>query len=108
MYSVLVLQCGVNPRYVLDEMELYEMVALIDNIWMRNKEDWEQTRTIGYITAQCQSTKRLDPLELIPLPWDRKEEKHVDTEEEKDEMYREMKRWEEIMNKQDNQIDNGK
>ena len=102
MYAILVLRGGVDPRYVLDEMEMYEMTALIENIWMRDKESWEQARTVGYITAQCQSTKRLDPKELIPLPWDREEEKHIDTEEEKEEMYQEMKRWEEIMNKQDN------
>ena len=108
MYSILVLQCGVDPRYVLDGMELYEMVALIDNLWMKDRTSWEQTRTISYITAQCQSTKKLDPMELMPFTWDRKEEKHIDTQEEKDEMMREMKRWEDIMNKKDNQIDNGK
>ena len=106
MYSMLVLQCGVNPRYVLDEMELYDMETLIDNIWVKDRTSWDQTRLI--INWCQQSTKPVNMFEKMSLPWDRKEEKHVDTEEEKDEMYREMKRWEDIMNKQDNQIDNGK
>ena len=96
------LQCGIAPDYVLDRMEWYEMEALIENLWMKNRETWEQTRTISFVTAQCQSTKKLDPKEMMPFTWDKNEEKHVDTEEEKKEMYQEMKRWEEIMNKQDN------
>lgn len=102
MYSILVLQCGISPDYVLDRMEIYEAAALIENLWMKNKEAWEQTRTVSYITAQCQSTKKLDPMEMIPLPWDRKEEKHIDTEEEKELLMKEMKEWERMMNKKDN------
>lgn len=83
-------------------MEIYEATALIENLWMKNKEAWEQTRTVSYITAQCQSTKKLDPMEMIPLPWDRKEEKHIDTEEEKELLMKEMKEWERMMNKKDN------
>ena len=98
MYSILVLQCGISPDYVLDRMEIYEATALIENLWMKNKEAWEQTRTVSYITAQCQSTKKLDPMEMIPLPWDRKEEKHIDTEEEKELLMKERKEWENIMN----------
>ena len=88
-------------------MELYEMEALLDNLWMKNKESWEQARTVGYITAQCQSTKKLDPKEIMPFTWDRKEEKHIDTQEEKEALEKEMKEWEKIMNKKENQIDNG-
>ena len=97
------LQCGIAPDYVLDRMKLYEVEALMDNLWMKDRDAWERTRTVSYITAQCQSTKKLDPKEMMPFSWDKKEEeKHIDTEEEKEEIYREMKKWEEIMNKQDN------
>ena len=51
------LQCGIDPEYVLDRMDWYEIEALIENLWMRDKTSWEQTRTISYITAQCQSAK---------------------------------------------------
>lgn len=108
MYSILVLQAGVSPKYILDEMELYEIETLMDNLWRRNKESWEQTRTVSYITAQSQSTKKLDPLKIMPLPWDKKnEEKHIDTEEEKEDIWKEMKEWEKKMNKENKSSING-
>lgn len=83
------------------------MEALLDNLWMKSKDSWEQTRTVGYITAQCQSTKKLDPKELMPFTWDKKEEKHIDTQEEKEDVWKEMKEWEKIMNNKEKEIDNG-
>lgn len=80
---------------------MYEMEALIENLWMRDKISWEQTRTICYITAQCQSTKKLDPKEMMTFPWE-KVEKVEDTQEEREELEKEMKEWEKIMNKKDN------
>ena len=82
-------------------MEMYEMEALIENLWMRDKISWEQTRTICYITAQCQSTKKLDPKDMMTFPWE-KVEKVEDTQEERDALEKEMKEWEKIMNKKDN------
>ena len=95
------MECGIDPGYVLDRMEWYEIEALIENLWMRNKESWEQTRTIGYITAQCQSTKQLNPKDMMTFPWE-KVEKVEDTKEDIEDAYREMKEWEKIMNRQDN------
>lgn len=37
---------GLSPKYVLDEMQTYEMQPLIDRAYLRNRESWEQTRTI--------------------------------------------------------------
>ena len=74
------------------------MEALIENLWRKNKESWEQTRTVSYVTAQCQSTKKLDPKELMSFPWE-KVEKVEDTQEERDAIMKEMKEWEDIMNK---------
>lgn len=92
------LQCGIDPGYVLDRMEFYEIEALIENLWMKDKESWEQTRTIGYITAQCQSTKKFEPKDIMTFPWD-KNEKPIDTKEEREAIRREMKEWENRMNK---------
>lgn len=78
-------------------MEMYEIETLIENLWMKNKESWEQTRTISYITAQCQSTKPLDMKSMMTFPWE-KEPVKVDTQEERDEIMREMKAMEEMMN----------
>lgn len=84
-------------------MEYYEMEALIDNRWMKDVESWEQARTVAYITAQSQSTKQLDKKKILPFPWDRVQtEKVEDTQEDRDEMYREMKEMENKLNKKNN------
>ena len=65
---------------------------------MKDKTSWEQTRTVGYITAQCQSTKKIDPQEMMPFPWE-KIEKGEDTPEEIEMMRKEMKDMENKLNK---------
>lgn len=67
---------------------------------MKDKESWEQTRTISFITAQCQSTKPLDMKQMMTFPWEKEQtEKVEDTREERDAIMKEMKEWEKIMNK---------
>lgn len=34
------------------------------------KQDWEQTRFQSYITAQTQSTKKLNPQDVLKFSWD--------------------------------------
>lgn len=91
------LQCGINPGYVLDEMEFYEINAILANLYLKDKSSWEQTREIGYITAQCQSSKRIDPKEFMVFPWEKEEEPEV-TEEDREEMIRELREMENKMN----------
>ena len=79
-------------------MQFYEIECLIENIWMKDKTSWEQTRTVGYITAQCQSTKKISPQEMMPFPWE-KIEKVEDTPEEIEMMRKEMKDMENKLNK---------
>lgn len=98
MYSILVLKCGINPGYVLDEMRFYEMEALFENLWMKDKESWEQTRLQTYITAQVNSTKKLDPQDLMTFPWEKKVEKVVDTPEDIERVREEMKEMERKLN----------
>lgn len=66
---------------------------------MKDKTSWEQTRTVGYITAQCQSTKKIDPQEMMSFPWENKVEKVEDTPEEIEMMRKEMKAMEDRLNK---------
>ena len=93
------LQCGVQPDYVLDRMQTYEIETLIENLWMKNKESWEQTRVQAYITAQTQSTKKIDMNDMMSFPWEKKVEKVEDTPEEIDMMRKEMKSMEDKLNK---------
>lgn len=93
------MQCGVQPDYVLDRMNFYEIEALLDNLWMKNKESWEQTRIQAYITAQTQSTKKIDMNDMMSFPWEKKVEKVEDTPEDIEMMRKEMKEMEDKLNK---------
>ena len=93
------MQCGVQPDYVLDRMNFYELEALLDNLWMKNKEAWEQTRVQAYITAQTQSTKKIDMNDMMSFPWEKKVEKVEDTPEDIEMMRKEMKEMEDKLNK---------
>ena len=93
------MQCGVQPDYVLDRMNFYEIEALLDNLWMKNKESWEQTRVRAYITAQTQSTKKIDMNDMMSFPWEKKVEKVEDTPEDIEMMRKEMKEMEDKLNK---------
>lgn len=61
---------GLDPEYVLDKMQQYEIKPLVKYLHLKNKESWEQTRLLGYITAQGNSTKKLKPTDIIKFPWD--------------------------------------
>lgn len=79
-------------------MAFYEMECLLDNMWMKNKESWEQTRSLFYMTAQSQSNRALDSKQMMPFPWD---VDNVEVEDEADmkEFMEEMKRIEDKYNK---------
>lgn len=93
------MQCGVQPDYVLDRMNFYEIETLIENLWMKNKESWEQTRIQAYITAQTQSTKKIDMNDMMSFPWEKKVENVEDTPEDIEMMRKEMKEMEDKLNK---------
>ena len=93
------LQCGLDPGYVLDRIQTYEIEALLENMWMKSKESWEQARLQAYLTAQANSTKKIDMTEFMTFPWEKVEtDKIEDTKEEREALMKEMKEWENIMN----------
>lgn len=51
----------------------------------RSREAWEQTRIIGHIIAQANSTKKLEQTDILRFPWDedRKETAVTDDEMER-------------------------
>ena len=52
----------------------------------RNRDAWEQTRIIGYIIAQANSTKQLEQTDILRFPWDKEttdKDTHVSDEEMK-------------------------
>lgn len=80
-------------------MQFYEIECLIENMWMKDKTSWEQTRTVGYITAQCQSTKKIDPKQMMSFPWESDNSDEEITADEREEILREMKAMEDRLNK---------
>ena len=67
------MQLGVSPDYVLDRIQTYEIQALLNYNWLKSKDEWEQARLIAYVTAQCQSTKKLKITDIIDFPWEKQE-----------------------------------
>lgn len=74
---------GYDPSYVMDSMPDYEIDIALSGLYLSDKEDWERTRLLYYVTCQVNSRKNLSPNEVMPLPWD-KEMPEEDTEEDHD------------------------
>lgn len=74
----------VSLDYYLDKMRDYELNLILSNINYIDRASWEQTRLLGYINAQTQSTKRLDFSDICTFPWER-ETQETETEEETEE-----------------------
>ena len=77
-------------------MELYEIEVLIENLWRKDKESWDQTRLI--INWCQQSTKPVNMFEKMTFPWE-KGVKQEDTQEDRERIWKEMKEMENLLNK---------
>ena len=61
------------------------------------RERWEHTRFVSYITAQCQSTKKLKMTDIMAFPWDAKQKQRKTvklSDEKRAEMISKMKQYE--------------
>lgn len=54
----------------MDQMEFFEIRALMKFSYYSHKEEWEQARLISYLIAQTNSTKKLKLFDVIKFPWD--------------------------------------
>lgn len=68
-------------------MTLAEVESFLEGLNRRNRDAWEQTRLLGYIIAQSNSTKTLKQTDILRFPWDDEAEKE-DTSVTEDEMKR--------------------
>nr|DAX88651.1 MAG TPA: hypothetical protein [Caudoviricetes sp.] len=75
LYSRVVGEGGIAPDYFLDKMDFIEVESFIDGLNRRNREAWEQTRLLGFIIAQSNSTKTLKQTDILRFPWDEEEKK---------------------------------
>lgn len=70
IYFTLVIEGGLDPEYVLDKMRMYELEPLISNLHKKDRNSWEQARMVAYVIAQCNSTKKLKPTDIMQFSWD--------------------------------------
>ena len=57
-------------------MKSYELNIICESLHLRTKDSWEQTRMLGYITAQVNSKKKIKPSDIIKFAWEK--EKNID------------------------------
>ena len=50
---------------------MYEISAILKNGYMKHQDEWEQSRLIAYVIAQCNSTKTIKPEQIISFEWDK-------------------------------------
>lgn len=60
-------------------MDFIEVDSFLEGLNRRNRDAWEQTRLLGYLIAQCNSTKKLKQTDIIRFPWDELHEEKKDT-----------------------------
>lgn len=75
MYAYLVLYLGLNPEYVMDKMEFYEIAALMNYSHQKHRVEYECARLNAYITAQCNSRKKLKPTDICEFEWEKDQNK---------------------------------
>lgn len=72
MFKLVCVEYGiVSVEYFLDKMKPYELSIICESLHLRTKDNWEQSRMIAYITAQCNSKKKLKPTDIIKFAWEK-------------------------------------
>lgn len=81
-------------------MTFGEIEAFLAGFYRRSREAWEQTRMLGYIIAQANSTKKLKQTDILRFPWDDEDTEVKDTSVSDEE----MKRLRELAKKMEQEI----
>lgn len=58
----------------MDEITDYEVDIILNELEYADKPNWEMCRYITYVTAQCNSTKKLKPSDILKFKWDNDKE----------------------------------
>jgi hypothetical protein len=67
----MVVRCGINPVYFLDEMEIDETESILNEYYSMYKEDMEEKRWMGFVIAQNLTGGAYKSLkEFRPFTWD--------------------------------------
>lgn len=58
----------------MDEMEMYEIRAVMDYEYLAHKDSWEQARLVAYLVAQSNSSKRINITDIAKFYWEKEEQ----------------------------------
>lgn len=99
LYEEIVGRGGVSPTHFFYDMTFGEAAAFLRGMQRKERESWEQTRRIMHMIAQVNSTKDLDPEDVIRFVWDgddlteeQKERMRMDEEKELEELRKRAKK----------------
>lgn len=84
--------------YFLDVMQPWELEFILKNLAYAQKNEWEQTRLLYYGSIQpyLKSDTITELRDVLPLPFDEKEEKHKEQKTTKESFKQLKKRGDEI------------
>ena len=95
----MVVQLGLNPLQVLDEMQMYEILPLIEHAYLKSKDQWEMTRLQSYLTVSSQCKINKPMTDFIPFFWEKEEkESHFIDKESIKRLKEEIKQREKSLN----------
>lgn len=85
----LITACGIDPHYVMYEMELWEIEPYMKFAEMNKKESLEMDRLWTYlsISPHIDTKKCKSPDKLLPFPWEKEEHKKKAEQELKNNEY---------------------
>ena len=85
----LITTCGIDPHYVMYEMELWEIEPYMKFAEMNKKESLEMDRLWTYlnISPHIDTKKCKSPDKLLPFPWEKEEHKKKAEQELKNNEY---------------------
>lgn len=69
-------------------MDFYEIEIILENLYLKHKNNWEQARMISYIIAQSNSTKKIEMTDLLRFTWDNQKEREADASISNDDIER--------------------
>lgn len=91
---MLVGEIGIPRTEYLYELKYWEILLITRGYFRRYHSGWEQARLVAYNAHYCMGSKNTPPTvqEWLPLPWEREASDQLLSEDEVEELRREIQR----------------
>ena len=99
---MLTLEYGINPEYVLNQIQPFEINSIMKYGYYKSKENWEQARLISYLIAQVNTKKTLKLQDIIKFQWEKENESTKITNEEINNLAKQAELMEQYFNQNNN------